>query len=138
VIQLIWARSIQTGNNTRVLSNIRYEHSALLLNIKANLLMIQPMKHTLALLCTTASLLCAVPSFAEGCFADYKAKQDNPLRLHYGVIQIDGPCDATSAKSEATPLLQAKGWTLLSILSTFGADGLAERKQIAGPYYLRF
>jgi len=26
------------------------------------------------------------------CYADYKAKQDDPLRLHYGVAQISGPC----------------------------------------------
>ena len=96
------------------------------------------MKHTLVSLCTAASLLFAAPASAESCYADYKAKQDNPLRLHYGVIEIDGPCDAESAKSEAASLLQAEGWTLLSLLSTFGANGLAERKQSAGPYYLRF
>jgi len=96
------------------------------------------MKHTLVSLCTAASLLFAAPAFAENCYADYKAKQDNPLRLHYGVIEIDGPCDAEAAKSQTSSRLQAEGWTLLSLLSTFGADGLAERKQSAGPYYLRF
>jgi len=133
-----WVRLVQTGNNTAVLSYIAHLPPALLLNIKANMLMICSMKHTLALLCTAASLLLAAPAFAESCYADYKAKQDNPLRLHYGVIQIDGPCNKESAKSQTSSRLQAEGWTLLSILSTFGADGLAERKQSAGPYYLRF
>jgi hypothetical protein len=100
--------------------------------------MIHIMKHTLIPLCTAAGLLLASPAFAADCFADYKAKQDNPLRLHYGVAQINGPCSNAAAKSELAARLAAQGWTLLSILSTFASDGLAERKQSAGPYYLRF
>ena len=133
-----WFRLVKTGNITGVLSYIAQRPPALLLNIKAYMLMICSMKHTLALLCTATSLLLAAPAFAESCYADYKAKQDNPLRLHDGVIQIVGPCDTEAAKSQTSSRLQAEGWTLLSILSTFGADGLAERKQSAGPYYLRF
>ena len=110
----------------------------LLLNIKADGPMIYSMKHTLISLCTAASLLIASPVFAADCYADYKAKQDNPLRLHYGVAQISGPCSAQAAQSELKPRLAAQGWTLLSVVSTFAADGLAERKQSAGPYYLRF
>ena len=80
----------------------------------------------------------ALPAQAAGCYADYKAKQDNPLRLHYGVAQINGPCNAASAAAELAPRLAAGGWTLLNVVSTFGEEGLASRKASAGPNYLRF
>jgi len=80
------------------------------------------------------------PASAE-CFADYKAKQDDPLRLHYGVAQVsDSACSggAGAAGSELAPRLAAGGWTLLNVLSVFGPEGLAERKASAGEYFLRF
>jgi hypothetical protein len=121
-----------------VLSDIVGFLLSLILNINTHRPMIYYMKHTLIPLCTAVSLLLASPAAAADCFADYKAKQDNPLRLHYGVAQINGPCSNASAKFELTSRLAAQGWTLLSILSTFAANGLGERKQSAGPYYLRF
>ena len=75
---------------------------------------------------------------AAACYADYKAKQDSPLRLHYGVAQINGACNAGAAKAELSARLSAQGWTLLNILSVFGEDGLAQRRDSAGSNYLRF
>lgn len=89
-------------------------------------------------LCLALALVCAAPAYASDCFADYKAKQDNPLKLHYGVIKLQGPCDISAAKTEITPRLKAGGWTLLNIMSVFGPDGLATRKDSAGSFYLRF
>jgi hypothetical protein len=80
----------------------------------------------------------AQPATAAGCYADYKAKQDNPLRLHYGVAQIEGACDVTSARAELGARLAAQGWELLNVLSVFGDEGLAQRKDSAGSNYLRF
>ena len=79
---------------------------------------------------------CALPASAE-CYADYKAKQDNPLRLHYGVAEVS-TCDTAAAEAELTPRLAADGWTLLNVLSTFGPEGLEERKDSAGAYFLRY
>jgi hypothetical protein len=81
----------------------------------------------------------ALPASAD-CYADYKAKQDDPLRLHYGVAQVsDGACgDAGAAASELAPRLSADGWTLLNVVSTFGPEGLDERKASAGDYFLRY
>jgi hypothetical protein len=81
----------------------------------------------------------ALPAQAE-CYADYKAKQDDPLRLHYGVAEVsDAACGSKSAaKGELAPRLAADGWTLLNIVSTFGPDGLDERKASAGQYFLRY
>lgn len=96
------------------------------------------MKQITFALFTALMVSLALPAHAAGCYADYKAKQDNPLRLHYGVAQINGACDAASAASELVPRLAAQGWTLLNVLSVFGDDGLATRKDSAGPNYLRF
>ena len=71
------------------------------------------------------------------CFADYKAKKDNPLRLHYGVSQISA-CNLSTARNELARRLQAQGWTLLQVVSVFGDEGLEQRKASAGQYYLRF
>lgn len=80
----------------------------------------------------------AAPASAADCYADYKAKQDNPLRLHYGVAQVNGACDKGSARAELTERLGANGWTLLNVVSVFGEEGLAQRRDSAGPNYLRF
>lgn len=79
----------------------------------------------------------ALPASAA-CYADYKAKRDNPLRLHYGVIELQGPCQRGPARTEVANRLGASGWTLLNILSVFGPEGLAERRANAGEFYLRF
>ncbi|MGA0539749.1 hypothetical protein [Neotabrizicola sp. VNH66] len=89
-------------------------------------------------LAAVLALVLAGPAAAE-CYADYKAKKDNPLQLHYGVAQIsDGNCSPGAAAGELAPRLQAQGWTLLNVLSTFGPEGLEERKGSAGAYFLRF
>ena len=80
----------------------------------------------------------ASPAMAE-CYADYKAKKDDPLQLHYGVARVsDANCAAQTAADELRPRLAAEGWILLNVLSTFGPEGLDERKGSAGAYFLRF
>jgi len=81
----------------------------------------------------------ALPAAAQSrCYADYKAKQDNPLRLHYGVAALRGACNASAARAELAPRLAAGGWTLLNVVSVFDATGADERKASAGSYYLRY
>lgn len=88
----------------------------------------------LTLLVTLAS-----PAAAQvPCYADYKAKQDAPLRLHYGVAAIDGPCTLDAAEDELSERLNDAGWKLLAILDIFDDTGLAERMDSAGEYFLRF
>ena len=81
----------------------------------------------------------AAPAEAA-CFADYKAKQDQPLRLAYGVAELpDSACASPDAAAAVlAPRLAAAGWTLLSILSIFGSEGLDERKPSAGDHFLRY
>ncbi len=84
-------------------------------------------------------LMLAVPVNAE-CYADYKAKQDNPLQLAYGVSAVsNAACGKPNrAKAELSPRLAGGGWTLLKIVSTFGPEGLNERKASAGDFFLRY
>ncbi len=93
------------------------------------------MKH---ILLSLACVLALTGAAQAQCFADYKAKKDGPLRLHYGVAQISGTCSASAAQQELAPRLSTKGWTLLQVQSVFGPEGLDQRKASAGKFYLRF
>jgi uncharacterized membrane protein len=100
-----------------------------------------PSAMTRNILFLTLALAALVPLPASAaCYADYKAKQDAPLRLHYGVAQVsDGACgNPGSAAGEIAPRLAADGWTLLNVLSVFGPEGLDQRKDSAGPFFLRY
>lgn len=97
------------------------------------------MKHRILIPLSLALALVAAPASA-GCYADYKAKKDDPLRLHYGVIEL--PDNACGSRSDAARTigkrLSKNGWQLLNVMSIFGDDGLGERKQSAGKFYLRY
>ncbi len=84
-------------------------------------------------------LMAASPAAAD-CYADYKAKKDSPLRLHYGVVKLpDAFCASRGAAGkEIGKRLSRDGWQLLNVMSIFGKDGLAERKESAGKFYLRY
>jgi len=85
------------------------------------------------------ALATAVPAGAA-CYADYKAKRDNPLRLHYGVVELpDTACGSRGAAEEALrPRLARSGWELLNVVGIFGPEGLDERRESAGEFFLRF
>ena len=72
------------------------------------------------------------------CYADYKAKRDDPLRLHYGVAEIMGACNVEGALVELAPRLAVDDWQLLSIEGVFDDAGLEEREASAGENYLRY
>ncbi|MBI1220210.1 MAG: hypothetical protein GC186_16875 [Rhodobacteraceae bacterium] len=93
----------------------------------------------LALVASLLAVALAHPAAAD-CYVDYKAKQGNPLRLHYGVIKLpDSACGSpAAARSAISARIGKEGWTLLAVLSIFGPDGLAQRKSSAGAYYLRY
>lgn len=88
-----------------------------------------------------AIALCILASPASAsCFADYKAKKDNPLQLHYGVIELpNSVCGSKgAAKSEISDRLQGTGWTLLNVLSIFDASESQKRRASAGQFFLRY
>ncbi len=120
-----------------LLSNITVTKAFLLLNIPRVAHRVLTMKQLCLIAVLLAGLAVPAPSMAADCYADYKAKRDNPLRLHYGVAEIS-KCSKKAAKSELSSRLSAQGWTLLNVMSVFDKSGLAERKQSAGSNYLRY
>ena len=85
-----------------------------------------------------AALVLAAGQAQAACYADYKAKQDDPLRLHYGVVELRGECTVAAAREEVSNRLSATPWQLLSIESVFEDDGLEERRRDAGQFFLRY
>lgn len=89
-------------------------------------------------LATMMALALAAPASAA-CYADYKAKRDNPLRLQYGVIQIpDAACNKAAARGVIAARIGQDGWQLLTVLSVFGPEGLPGRKKQAGAFFLKY
>ena len=84
------------------------------------------------------TLMSATPSLAE-CYADYRAKKDDPFRLHYGVIRIpDELCSRDGAAQYIAERISSEGWILLVVDSVFGSEGLKQRSEDAGQYHLRY
>ncbi|PIV75581.1 MAG: hypothetical protein COW55_05005 [Rhodobacteraceae bacterium CG17_big_fil_post_rev_8_21_14_2_50_65_11] len=93
------------------------------------------MKHLLLSL----ALIVLASAANAACYADYKAKMDNPLRLHYGVIELPASaCSVGAAASNIAARLSGGGWQLLEVMSVFDESGLQSRRNRAGQYYLRF
>lgn len=108
---------------------------AMLLNIKP----IEATFHGMKKLCSiTLATLLAAQTASAACYADYKAKQDDPLRLSYGVIELTGPCTAEAAASEIQTKISNDGWTVLTVVSVFDENGLEQRKESAGEFFLRY
>lgn len=106
-----------------------------LLNISATWDLVGDMKHLFASLII---LMLAAGAAQATCYADYKAKQDNPLQLQYGVAQVYGDCSVDGATVELTQRLSAGGWQLLEVISVFDDAGLDERRDSAGDNFLRY
>ena len=108
-----------------------------ILYIRPVQIMISPMKHMLSVI----GFIILTATAAQGaCYADYKAKQDGPLKLHYGVAKIsDGACPSNSrVQATLKKRLAAGGWSLLSVQSTFDESQLDRRRGNAGQFFLRY
>ncbi|MBU2961905.1 hypothetical protein KO516_14030 [Citreicella sp. C3M06] len=94
------------------------------------------MKHALLI----ALLVIGMPAAAQAdCFAQYKAKQDSPLRLHFGIARLSGACpDRPTAESQLRARLAQGGWQLLNIVSLSPDEPGAKQKANAGEFYLRY
>lgn len=89
-------------------------------------------------LAAAALSVLAAPLHAA-CYADYRARMDNPLRLHYGVVEVpQSACSVGAASGVVAGRLAAQGWTLVNVSSVFDDAGLASRRSDAGQYFLRF
>ncbi|ATG48228.1 hypothetical protein CEW89_12035 [Celeribacter ethanolicus] len=93
-------------------------------------------KHLLPLLVA----LVVLPGLANAsCYASYKAKRDNPLKLHFGVAEVSASqCTKQAAAKALAPRLEKEGWHLLSIVAMIPEEKLGEVKADAGDYFLRY
>lgn len=98
------------------------------------------MKNRIHILLAVLALSFTAAAAEAACYADYKAKKSNPLKLHYGVIELpDAACKNRKTAADAiSSRIASGGWTLLNVMSTFGAEGLDARKQSAGNFYLKY
>ncbi|WP_422065467.1 hypothetical protein [Shimia sp.] len=94
--------------------------------------------HTLSAALLAMPLMLPNAAAAAECYADYKAKKDAPLRLHYGVVALQNGCDKASAKQEIATRIGQDGWTLLNVLSVFDSSDLEGKEASAGQFYLRY
>ena len=94
---------------------------------------------TIRILLAALATALALPALAQSpCYADYKARQTDPLRLHYGTIELRGECDPQASEEEIAARIASEGWQLLEVVGTFGPEGLEERESDAGAYHLRY
>lgn len=97
------------------------------------------MSRPIARLTLAAALVLAAGPALAACYADYRATMDNPLRLHYGVIELpDAACSVAAAAPVIAERIGAGGWELLQVISVFDQAGLAARRADAGDFFLRF
>lgn len=100
---------------------------------------LRPAARALAAALALALGLAAAGGAEAACYADYKAKRQPPLQLHYGVMEIpDDACTPGAAERILRQRLRAGGWQLLQVIGVFGPEGLEARRASAGEYYLRF
>ena len=73
------------------------------------------------------------------CYASYKAKRDDPLKLHYGVMQLpDQQCTMKTAAKAAGLRLLPHGWILLNLLTVSLKIPTPTEKENAGENFLRY
>ena len=78
-------------------------------------------------------------SAQAACYADYKAKQENPLKLHYGIMKFNSvECTASIVQKKVALRLLPHGWTLLNLLTVSRKLPTTQRKENAGENFLRY
>ena len=75
---------------------------------------------------------------AEDCFVLYKAKKDNPLKLHLGLMKIDRTCSDDAIEAVLRRRLQPAGWSLLQIVNVSQDIAVEKIKRDLGEYFLKY
>ena len=96
------------------------------------------MKYVVANIVFLVAVAIASQASAQ-CYADYKAKQDKPLRLQYGLIELPASACGSTAAAErhAAPVIERSGWTFLLIDSILTEAEFNARKDDASAVHLR-
>ena len=77
-------------------------------------------------------------AYANECFVLYKAKKDNPLKLHLGLIQINGQCSAHDVEGITSKRLSSTGWKLLQIVKASSKIDTEKMESDLGDYFLKY
>lgn len=77
-------------------------------------------------------------AYANECFVLYKAKKDNPLKLHLGLIQINGQCSDHDVEGITSKRLSSTGWKLLQIVTSSGNIDTKKMESDLGDYFLKY
>lgn len=75
---------------------------------------------------------------ANECFVLYKAKKDNPLKLHLGLIQINDECASHDIEGITIQRLNSSGWKLLKIVKFTGKIEVEKMEKDLGDYFLKY
>ena len=75
---------------------------------------------------------------AENCFILYKAKKDNPLKLHLGLMKIDRTCSDDAIEVILRRRLLPAGWSLLQIVNVSQDIAVEKIKRDLGEYFLKY
>ena len=75
------------------------------------------MKNFMISIVATLILTLSTQAANAACYAEYKAKRDNPLELFYDVAQVGGKCTIADATQRLKKQLAKQGLTLLKVLS---------------------
>ena len=67
------------------------------------------MKQTLHILTILLVLGLGAQGAHAACYAEYKAKRDNPLELYYDVAVVNEPCNKASARAQLQAQLASQG-----------------------------
>ena len=85
-------------------------------------------------------LIALLPAIAQAeCYVSYKAKRENPLKLHFGVAAVpDSACSKSAASAALAPRLAKDGWILLTIAAMVDETELEALKDSAGAFFLKY
>ncbi len=75
---------------------------------------------------------------ANNCFILYKAKKDNPLRLHVGIMEIERQCVDTDIEVLSQQRLKPDGWSLLQIVNRLQKIDTKKLESDLGEYFLKY
>jgi len=90
------------------------------------------------ILASALTLFVLTSPAAAQCYAHYKAKQDDPLRLHYGILALETSACSGNPVREVRARLAAQNWTLLTLVETTTETPSQQQRVNAGVYFLRF
>lgn len=76
--------------------------------------------------------------YADECFVLYKAKKDNPLKLHLGLMQVKKNCLVKNLETTVSNRLNSSGWLLLKIVNITESIEKEKMKRDLGDYFFKY